>query len=172
MRRHRRDERETGPLAPGSVVWVNLNITVGREQAGRRRAVIVASSGYLDAVSELASRFPRRPPTAAGHGVQLTGSTLNTLPRPTFAMTEQTRTISRRRIASVAGNVDRACLASIRRWVHDLPTRRIFVTVTNIVLAHDVGPQSRACHLRDAGHGLLTDGPLGCELRPWTMTSA
>jgi mRNA interferase MazF len=106
-------------MTPGSVVWVNLDPTVGREQAGRRPAVIVASAGYLEAVTELAIVVPA---TTVERGwpqhVLLTGSTL-TLPRPTFAMTEQPRTISRQRIASVAGNVDADCLASICRWLND-----------------------------------------------------
>jgi mRNA interferase MazF len=109
----------TGALAPGSVVWVNLDPTVGREQAGRRPAVVVASAGYLEAVTELAIVVPA---TTSDRGwpqhVQLIGSAL-TLARPTFAMTEQPRTISRRRIASVSGSVDNSCLASIRRWLND-----------------------------------------------------
>lgn len=104
---------------PGSVVWVNLDPTVGREQAGRRPAVVVASAGYLDAVTELAIVVPA---TTSDRGwpqhVELTGASL-TLTRPTFAMTEQPRTISRGRIANVAGRVDRDCLASIRRWLRD-----------------------------------------------------
>lgn len=109
----------TVPVVPGSVVWVDLNPTIGREQAGRRPAVIVASSGYLDAVTELAIVVPA---TTTDRGwpqhVQLTGPALE-LPRPTYAMTEQPRTISRQRIASVAGTVDNDCLASIRRWLSD-----------------------------------------------------
>ncbi|MDA2893232.1 hypothetical protein PDG61_20085 [Mycolicibacterium sp. BiH015] len=34
-------------------------------------------------------------------------------------MTEQPRTISRERIATVAGTVDNDCLASIRQWLND-----------------------------------------------------
>ncbi|SII12828.1 growth inhibitor [Mycobacteroides abscessus subsp. abscessus] len=100
-------------------MWVNLDPTVGREQAGRRPAVVVASSGYLAAVTELAIVVPA---TTTDRGwpqhVQLAGSSL-TLDRPTFAMTEQPRTISRQRIASVAGTVDNTCLALIRQWLND-----------------------------------------------------
>lgn len=107
------------PPVPGAVVWVNLDPTVGREQAGRRPAVIVSSFGYLEAVTELAIVVPA---TTTDRGwpqhVQLTGPTLN-LSRPTFAMTEQPRTISRQRIASTSGVVDSDCLASIRRWLSD-----------------------------------------------------
>lgn len=106
-------------VIPGSVVWVNLDPTVGREQAGRRPAVVVASSGYLDAVTELAIVVPV---TTTDRGwpqhVKLSGPSL-TLDRPSFAMTEQPRTISRQRIASLAGTVEDGCLRSIRQWLSD-----------------------------------------------------
>ncbi|MGI9164538.1 MAG: type II toxin-antitoxin system PemK/MazF family toxin [Mycobacterium sp.] len=106
-------------IEPGTVVWVDLDPAVGREQAGRRPAVVVASSGYLSAVTELAIIVPA---TTRGRGwpqqVELTGSTLQ-LPHPTYAMTEQPRTISRRRISGIAGRVDDRCLDDIRRWLAD-----------------------------------------------------
>lgn len=107
------------PIEPGSVVWVNFDPTVGREQAGHRPAVVVASAGYLRAATELAIVVPAST-TARGwpQHVELTGAGLG-LARPTFALTEQPRTISRRRIASTAGTVDQACLAAIRRWLDD-----------------------------------------------------
>lgn len=109
----------TDQLEPGSVVWVNLDPTVGREQAGRRPAVVVASAGYLRAVTELAIVVPA---TTTHRGwpqhVRLTGPAL-ALPQPTFAMTEQPRTISRRRIATAAGKIDDECLGAIRRWLDD-----------------------------------------------------
>lgn len=118
-RRRSGRHRVTDPLEPGSIVWVNLDPTMGREQAGRRPAVVVASAGYLQAVTELAIVVPA---TTTERGwpqhVQLTGPALG-LSRPTFAMTEQPRTISRRRIATVAGKVDQNCLSLIRRWLDD-----------------------------------------------------
>ena len=109
----------TDRIEPGSVVWVNLNPTVGREQAGRRPAVVVASAGYIKAVTELAIVVPA---TTTQRGwpqhVELTGPALG-LAHPTFAMTEQPRTISRRRIAKVAGKVDNECLGAIRGWLND-----------------------------------------------------
>ncbi|MFV0493540.1 type II toxin-antitoxin system PemK/MazF family toxin [Mycobacterium sp.] len=109
----------TEPLRPGSVVWVNLDPTVGRDQSGRRPAVVVASTGYLRAVAELAIIGPA---TTTQRGwpqhVELTGAALG-LDRPTFAMTEQPRTISRRRIAAVAGTVEAECLGAIRLWLND-----------------------------------------------------
>ena len=48
--------------------------------------------------------------------VLITGSTLTT---PSWAMTEQVRTISRDRIVAEAGAVDHATLERIRRWIAD-----------------------------------------------------
>lgn len=109
----------TGSIEPGTVVWVDLDPTVGREQAGRRPAVVVASTGYLSAVTELAIVVPAttRRRDWPQH-VELTGSALQ-LTQPTFAMTEQPRTISRRRISESAGRVEDRCLEEIRRWLAD-----------------------------------------------------
>jgi mRNA interferase MazF len=107
------------PLEPGAVVWVSLDPTIGREQAGTRPAVVVASSGYIRAVRDLAIVVPATT-TERGwtHHVQLRGRTLS-LPRRTFAMTEQPRTISRHRIVDTSGHVDKACLGAIRQWLDD-----------------------------------------------------
>ena len=109
----------TAQIEPGAVVWVELDPTVGREQAGRRPAVVVASTGYLRAVTELAIVVPA---TTTRRGwpqhIELTGPDL-ALTRPTYAMTEQPRTVSRHRIVDNAGRVDDACLRDIRRWLSD-----------------------------------------------------
>lgn len=106
-------------IEPGTVVWVDLDPAIGREQAGRRPAVVVASAGYLSAVTELVIIVPA---TTKQRGwpqqVELTGSALQ-LPLPTYAMTEQPRTISRRRISGIAGKIDERCLDEIRRWLTD-----------------------------------------------------
>jgi mRNA interferase MazF len=101
------------------VVWVSLDPTVGREQAGTRPAVVVASPGYLRAVQELAIVLPATT-TDRGwpHHVELSGPELS-LPHTTYAMTEQPRTVSRRRFTGSAGHVDEACLVTLRRWLDD-----------------------------------------------------
>lgn len=107
------------PIEPGSVVWVDLDPTMGREQAGRRPAVVVASAGYLRAVTELAIVVPATTTQRDWpQHVPLTGPALK-LSRPTFAMTEQPRTLSRARIVDGAGRVDARCLAQIRGWLND-----------------------------------------------------
>lgn len=104
-------------LAPGDLVWVAPDATVGREQAGRRPALVVASAGYLQAVDSLAIVVPitsvdHRWPNHIPVPPQL-------LPQPSWAMTEQVRTISCKRIDGHAGRVDAETLAAVRRWVAD-----------------------------------------------------
>ena len=112
-----------GHLEPGSVVWVELNPTVGREQAVRRPAVVVCSAGYLRAVPDLAVIVPA---TTTRRGwpqhVEVAGAAVQ-LAQTTFAMTEQPRTISRQRIVDRAGLVDESCLLMIRRWLDDFLLR-------------------------------------------------
>ena len=109
----------TGIIEPGTVVWVDLDPTVGHEQAGRRPAVVVASTGYLSAVTELAIVVPATSKRREWpQHVELTGSALQ-FTQPTFAITEQPRTISRRRISGIAGRIEDRCLEEIRRWLAD-----------------------------------------------------
>jgi mRNA interferase MazF len=101
------------------VVWVNLDPTRGREQAGTRPAVVIASDDYLANVGELIIVIPvttrdRNWP----HHVRLSGEQL-ALDRPSFAMTEQPRTIARARIAGSAGTVGPNPMAEIDQWLRD-----------------------------------------------------
>ncbi|WP_152364677.1 type II toxin-antitoxin system PemK/MazF family toxin [Microlunatus speluncae] len=106
-------------LHRGDVVFANFDPTRGREQAGLRPALIIASNDYLDSVPALAIALPvttkdRNWP----HHVRLTGAGL-TLRRPSWAITEQPRTISRDRLARRAGHVDQDCLDEIDQWLRD-----------------------------------------------------
>jgi mRNA interferase MazF len=106
-------------LSPGNVVWVQFDPTVGREQHGTRPAVVVASRGYLAAVPELVIVVPATTRDRAwAHHVRLTGPRLR-LPRPTWAMTEQPRTISHTRITGRAGSVESGSMRQIWRWLDD-----------------------------------------------------
>lgn len=106
------------PLSPGAVVWADLEPVRGREQGGRRPAVVVASPGYLDAVTTLALIVPV---TTVDRGwpnhIRLTGAT--GLERPSWAMTEQLRTITRTRLVDVSGVAGPDCLRAIRIWLAD-----------------------------------------------------
>lgn len=98
----------------GEVVWVNLSPVVGSEQAGHRLAVIVASNAYLAAIPNIVIVLPvtSRDRGLPNH-IELHGST--GLDEPSFAMTEQPRTIDRRRITRPAGQVDQGTLTELRR---------------------------------------------------------
>ena len=104
-------------LAPGDVVWVAPDPTVGREQAGRRPAVVISGIDYLNTVESLAIVVPVTSVDRAWpNHVPLGGIEL---PQPSWAMTEQVRTISRARIVDRAGRVDAATLHELRGWVRD-----------------------------------------------------
>lgn len=104
-------------LAPGDVVWVEPDPTIGREQAGRRPALVIASTDYLATVDTLVIVVPittvdRRWP----NHIPIRGADL---PQPSWAMSEQVRTISRERVVARAGTVDSATLHAVRRWISD-----------------------------------------------------
>ena len=103
---------------PGDVLWAELVPVRGRDQGGRRPVVVVAGAGYLRAVTSLAIIVPV---TTTDRGwpnhVELTGST--GLRSPSWAMTEQIRTVSRERLVAESGSVDETCLAEIRLWISD-----------------------------------------------------
>jgi mRNA interferase MazF len=106
-----------GGLAPGDVVWATPGIVVGREQSGRRPALVVASAGYLEIVDEMALVVPI---TTMDRGwpnhIEVIGSQLE---QRSWAMSEQIRTISRERIVSRAGHANAATLAAVRAWLAD-----------------------------------------------------
>lgn len=109
---------EAAALAPGSVAWAKLAPVRGREQRGHRPVLVIASSGYLEAVTTLAVVLPI---TTVDRGwpnhVRLVGR--HGLDRPSWVMTEQPRTLSRERFTSIAGEVDPGCLAQVRLWLGD-----------------------------------------------------
>jgi mRNA interferase MazF len=104
-------------LAPGDLVWVRPEIAVGREQAGRRPALVVAGIGYLQTVDTLALVVPI---TTVDRGwpnhIEVVGAELE---QRSWAMSEQIRTISRERVVGRAGRANDATLASVRSWLAD-----------------------------------------------------
>jgi len=109
----------TDPLPRGAVVWVQLDPTRGREQADTWPAVVLSSDGYLDAVPDLAIVVPVTTRDRGWpHHIRLVGRELS-LPRTSFAMTEQPRTISRDRISGTAGRADEATMDAITLWIKD-----------------------------------------------------
>jgi mRNA interferase MazF len=102
-------------LLPGEVIWVAPEIAVGREQAGRRPALVVAD--YLETVDTLALVVPI---TTVDRGwpnhVEVVGAGLE---QRSWAMSEQVRTISRERMVGRAGHADAVTLATVRGWLAD-----------------------------------------------------
>jgi len=106
-------------LIRGHVIWADFSPSLGREQAGRRPALVVASTGYLDTATSLAIVLPV---TAVDRGwpnhIALRGPDVG-LDRPSYAMTEQPRTIDRSRVAGIAGIADAATMAEVDVWLRD-----------------------------------------------------
>lgn len=105
-------------LVRGSVAWATLDPTRGREQSGHRPVLVVASRQYLEVVTHLVVTLPVTT-TARGwpNHVPLRGS--HGLGRPSWAMTEQPRTLARERIGRVAGVVDDATMHDVDTWLRD-----------------------------------------------------
>lgn len=106
-------------LRRGTVVWLDFDPVKGREQSGHRPALVIASDGYLSTATSIAIVLPI---TTTDRGwpnhIRLRGDFLE-LDRPSFAMTEQPRTIDRRRITSTAGIVNAATMHEIGVWLRD-----------------------------------------------------
>lgn len=106
-------------LRRGMVAWAELDPVRGREQAGRRPVLVVASDQFLEQADTLAIVVPA---TTVDRGwpnhISLAGPGLH-LAQPTFAMTEQLRTISRERLVEHAGVVDRATMRAVDAWLRD-----------------------------------------------------
>ncbi|MCU1480007.1 MAG: ndoA [Subtercola sp.] len=106
-------------LRRGMVVWAELDPVRGREQAGRRPALVIASDLYLQQADTLAIIVPA---TTTDRGwpnhVALRGSNL-ALAQQTYAMTEQPRAITRERLHDVAGVVDTETMQEVDAWLRD-----------------------------------------------------
>ena len=106
-------------LVCGQVVWVSLNPTVGSEQSGHRPALIISGNDYLDAIPNVVIVVPitTRDRGLPNH-IRLGGEP-GLSEADSFAMTEQPRTVDRRRITRHAGQVDRETLSQVRAWLSD-----------------------------------------------------
>ena len=116
-------------LAPGDIIWAEFGHGAGREQRGRRPAVVVSSARHLATTRQgLVTIVPcTKVDRQWLHHVAVTGP--SQLRVPTFAMTEQVRTISPQRVGPVIGRIDQACRQTIGRaldaWlIRSLPLQR------------------------------------------------
>lgn len=105
-------------LQRGDVVWTELDPGRGREQVGRRPALVVSSNLNLKMATTLVIVLPC---TSTDRGwpnhVPLSGDIR--LSRPTFAMTEQPRTITRDRLVGVAGKANAETMRMVDQWLRD-----------------------------------------------------
>ena len=103
-------------LWPGDIVWAEFAPTVGREHSGRRPALVVANSTYLDLVDELAIVVPL---TTHDRGWENHIEVGADLPRRSWAMTEQVRTVDRRRLTGLIAGADDETMDAVRVWLVD-----------------------------------------------------
>lgn len=105
-------------IAPGAVAWATLEPVRGREQGGHRPVLVVASAGYLDAVTTLVIVLPISTVDRVWpNHIAVDGP--SGLDRPSWIMSEQPRTLSRDRITGIAGEVSKDCLNAARVWLSD-----------------------------------------------------
>ena len=105
-------------LAPGVVAWATLEPVRGREQGGHRPVLVIASTGYLDAVTTLVIVLPIST-VDRGWPSHIAVVGPSGLDRPSWIMSEQPRTLSRDRITGIAGQVSQECLNTVRLWLSD-----------------------------------------------------
>lgn len=105
-------------LAPGVIAWAALEPVRGREQGGHRPVLVIASAGYLDAVTTLVIALPITT-TDRGWPNHVFVDGPSGLDRPSWIMTEQPRTLSRDRLTQIAGQISTDCLTSVRSWLGD-----------------------------------------------------
>lgn len=100
-------------------MWIELDPVRGREQSGRRPALVVASDLYLEQANTLMVIVPATT-TARGwpNHIPLRGPQLG-LSRATFAMTEQHRTVTRDRVVGHIGTVDAQTMREVDQWLRD-----------------------------------------------------
>jgi mRNA interferase MazF len=101
---------------PGDVVWADFGGTVGREQMGRRPALIVSNTQYLNLVEQLVIVVPLTTKSRGWNNHVEVGAAL---PQSSWAMTEQVRTIDRRRLSGFIAGADDATMDAIRVWLVD-----------------------------------------------------
>ena len=102
-------------LSAGRVAYVDFGGSRGREQSGIRPAVVLSSTDFTEIVHELTLVVPctRRDRGWRNH-VVLQGPT--GLSDPTFAMTEQVRSVSVDRVLRTLGTVNNECLWLVAQW--------------------------------------------------------
>jgi mRNA interferase MazF len=105
-------------LTTGDVVLCDLNPVAGHEQGGIRPVVVVSHERY----SVIPGLFLAVPLTTRDRGldhhIQVPADAATGLKQPSYAMTEQIRTMSDRRAGRRLGTVSDETLAAMSRYLH------------------------------------------------------
>lgn len=105
-------------LARGAIVWVSFDPARGREQAGHRPALVISSNRYLAVVETLAIVLPI---TTVDRGwpnhVRVEGP--SGLHSPSWAMTEQPRSLARERISRLGGFASTSTMTNVDTYLRD-----------------------------------------------------
>lgn len=107
----------SGPeLQPGDIWWAWLDAPEGREQGGRRPVIVVSGPTYLEVADTLAMVVPV---TSTARGWRNHVPVRGAAEVGGYAMSEQSRTLSRTGLKSFAGRVTPECLREIRYWIRN-----------------------------------------------------
>ncbi|KAA0022453.1 type II toxin-antitoxin system PemK/MazF family toxin [Antrihabitans cavernicola] len=105
-------------LSRGSVVWIDFDPTLGREQSGHRPALVVSSDHYLDVVTTLAIVVPITTVDRGWPNHVRLGDEAG-LNQPSWAIVEQPRAVARVRISASAGFASRSTMATVDMYLKD-----------------------------------------------------
>lgn len=96
----------TGEIKQGDVVWLNLSPTIGSEQSGIRPCIVIQSN-ILNKYAPTIIVIPLTSKVEKGIHPQnlFIPSTLSGLPKDSMALVNQIRTIDKKRIVKISGNI-------------------------------------------------------------------
>ena len=103
-------------LAQGTVAWAQLDPVLGKEYAGHRPVLAISSDDYLSLVTDLVIVLPITT-VDRGWPNHVPVSPDGFLPEPSWIVTEQPRTISRRRITKIDRRVDAKTFEQVALWL-------------------------------------------------------
>ena len=116
-----------GFLTPGDIYWVELPVTGGREQAGRRPAIVLQDDSYA-ATSPLVVVVPLTTATSATRfqaTLLLTPTVANGLSAESVALVFQIRAVDRNTLRGFLGNVTQEQLRAIHGLLDRLTGRSV-----------------------------------------------
>ena len=103
-------------LVQGSIIWANLDPTLGKEYSGHRPGLVISSADYLSLITDLVVVLPITS-VSRGWSNHLKVQPPSLLNTDSWIVTEQPRTISRNRITRVGGIVDAKTVEMVEQWL-------------------------------------------------------